>query len=89
MPTELGGDSLSALTFANLLREIFDIDVPVGVIVSPATVCKPWLTTSRRSVQVAPTGPASRRCTSCSDCYKVRADSLSARHLHQGGGETL
>ncbi len=34
--TELGGDSLSALTFANLLREIFDIDVPVGVIVSPA-----------------------------------------------------
>jgi fatty acid CoA ligase FadD9 len=34
---DLGGDSLSALTFANLLREIFDIDVPVGVIVSPAT----------------------------------------------------
>jgi len=35
--TDLGGDSLSALTFANLLQEIFDIDVPVGVIVSPAT----------------------------------------------------
>ena len=34
--TDLGGDSLSALTFANLLREVFDIDVPVGVIVSPA-----------------------------------------------------
>jgi fatty acid CoA ligase FadD9 len=34
---DLGGDSLSALTFANLLHEIFDIDVPVGVIVSPAT----------------------------------------------------
>ena len=34
--TDLGGDSLSALTFANLLREIFDVDVPVGVIVSPA-----------------------------------------------------
>ena len=34
---DLGGDSLSALTFANLLQEIFDIDVPVGVIVSPAT----------------------------------------------------
>ena len=34
--TELGGDSLSALTFGNLLREIFDIDVPVGIIVSPA-----------------------------------------------------
>jgi fatty acid CoA ligase FadD9 len=35
--SDLGGDSLSALTFANLLREIFDIEVPVGVIISPAT----------------------------------------------------
>jgi fatty acid CoA ligase FadD9 len=34
--TDLGGDSLSALIFGNLLHEIFDIDVPVGVIVSPA-----------------------------------------------------
>ncbi|CAM4426293.1 Linear gramicidin synthase subunit D [Mycobacterium basiliense] len=34
--SDLGGDSLSALSFANLLKEIFDIDVPVGVIVSPA-----------------------------------------------------
>lgn len=34
--TDLGGDSLSALTFGNLLNEIYDIDVPVGVIVSPA-----------------------------------------------------
>ncbi len=34
---DLGGDSLTALTFANLLHEIFDIDVPVGVIISPAT----------------------------------------------------
>ncbi|MCV7075334.1 carboxylic acid reductase [Mycobacterium szulgai] len=34
--TELGGDSLSALTFGNLLQEIFDVEVPVGVIVSPA-----------------------------------------------------
>ena len=33
--TDLGGDSLSALTFGNLLREIFNIDVPVDVIVSP------------------------------------------------------
>jgi len=35
--TDLGGDSLSALTFANLLHEIFDVDVPVGAIVSPAS----------------------------------------------------
>lgn len=35
--TDLGGDSLSALTFANLLHDIFDVEIPVGVIVSPAT----------------------------------------------------
>ena len=35
--TDLGGDSLSALTFANLLHDIYGIDVPVGVIVSPAS----------------------------------------------------
>src|SRR6476469_6510514 len=34
--TDLGGDSLSALTYGNQLHEIFDIDVPVSVIVSPA-----------------------------------------------------
>ncbi|MEV6773944.1 carboxylic acid reductase [Nocardia sp. NPDC051030] len=34
--TDLGGDSLSALSFSTLLREIFDVEVPVGVIVSPA-----------------------------------------------------
>ena len=28
---------MSALTFGNLLHEIFDVDVPVGVIVSPAS----------------------------------------------------
>ncbi|WP_204079035.1 carboxylic acid reductase [Mycobacterium riyadhense] len=35
--TDLGGDSLSALSFANLLHEIFGVDVPVGAIVSPAS----------------------------------------------------
>jgi fatty acid CoA ligase FadD9 len=33
--TDLGGDSLSALTFANLLRDLFGVDVPVGMIVGP------------------------------------------------------
>jgi fatty acid CoA ligase FadD9 len=32
---DLGGDSLSALTFSNLLRDIFDVEVPVGVIIAP------------------------------------------------------
>jgi fatty acid CoA ligase FadD9 len=34
--TDLGGDSLSALTFSTLLREIFDVDVPVGTVIGPA-----------------------------------------------------
>ena len=34
--TDLGGDSLSAVRLAKLLGEIFEVDVPVGVIVSPA-----------------------------------------------------
>ena len=33
--TDLGGDSLSALTFGNLLADIFDVEVPVSVIVGP------------------------------------------------------
>jgi fatty acid CoA ligase FadD9 len=33
---DLGGDSLSALSFSNLLQEIFGVDVPVGVITGPA-----------------------------------------------------
>jgi fatty acid CoA ligase FadD9 len=35
--TDLGGDSLSALSFSNLLQEIFGVEVPVGVIIGPAT----------------------------------------------------
>jgi fatty acid CoA ligase FadD9 len=35
--TDLGGDSLSALTFSSLLHEIFGVDVPVAVVVSPAS----------------------------------------------------
>lgn len=35
--TDLGGDSLSALNFSNLLGEILDVEVPVGVIIGPST----------------------------------------------------
>jgi fatty acid CoA ligase FadD9 len=34
--TDLGGDSLSALSFSSLLGEIFGTEVPVGVIINPA-----------------------------------------------------
>ncbi|MBU6266304.1 MAG: thioester reductase domain-containing protein [Sphingomonadales bacterium] len=33
---DLGGDSLSALTFSTLLGEIYGVEVPVGVIINPA-----------------------------------------------------
>jgi fatty acid CoA ligase FadD9 len=33
--SDLGGDSLSALSFSLLLEEIFSVEVPVGVIVNP------------------------------------------------------
>ena len=33
---DLGGDSLSALSFSNLLQDIFGLEVPVGVIIGPA-----------------------------------------------------
>ena len=32
---DLGGDSLSALTFSRLLTDIFGVDVPVGVVIDP------------------------------------------------------
>lgn len=35
--TEIGGDSLSALTFSNMLQEIYDISVPVASIISPTS----------------------------------------------------
>ena len=34
---DLGGDSLSALSFSMLLEEIFGVDVPVGVVISPTS----------------------------------------------------
>ncbi len=34
---ELGGDSLSALTFSNLLHDVFDVDVSVGLIIGPTS----------------------------------------------------
>ncbi|MFC4492926.1 carboxylic acid reductase [Streptomyces ovatisporus] len=35
--TDLGGDSLSALSLSRLLGEIYEVDVPVAVLTSPAT----------------------------------------------------
>ena len=38
--TDHGGDSLSALTFSTLLKEIFEVDVPVGVVISAANTLR-------------------------------------------------
>jgi fatty acid CoA ligase FadD9 len=55
---ELGGDSLSAFSFATLLSEIFNVDVPVQTIVSPTadlgTVAN-FVDGERTSVSTRPT----------------------------------
>ena len=54
---------MSALTFANLLHEIFDVDVPVGVIVSPASdlqAIAAYIEAERAGQQAADASP---RCT--------------------------
>lgn len=55
---ELGGDSLSALTFSNLLRDIFAVDVPVGMITGPATnlgLIAEYVESERKSASRRPT----------------------------------
>ncbi|MEU7230609.1 carboxylic acid reductase [Streptomyces chrestomyceticus] len=37
---ELGGDSLSALSFSQLLKEIFHVDVPVDVLINPVNTLR-------------------------------------------------
>jgi fatty acid CoA ligase FadD9 len=55
---ELGGDSLSALTFSNLLHDIFDVEVPVGQIISPTSDLRQlaeYVETERESGSKRPT----------------------------------
>ena len=56
--TDLGGDSLSALTFANLLRDVLEVDVPVGMIVGPTSDLRQianYIETERESGSKRPT----------------------------------
>jgi fatty acid CoA ligase FadD9 len=74
--TDLGGDSLSALTFGNLLRDLFGVDVPVGVIVGPTSdlhQLADYIETERESGSKKPTFASvhGQRATS------VRADDLT------------
>ncbi|WP_040753929.1 carboxylic acid reductase [Nocardia transvalensis] len=55
---DLGGDSLSALSLSTLLQEIFAVEVPVGVIVGPATDLRrlaEYIETERASGGTRPT----------------------------------
>ncbi|MBB4854107.1 fatty acid CoA ligase FadD9 [Mycobacteroides chelonae] len=53
---DLGGDSLSALSYSELLRDIFEVDVPVGVINSAAND----LAAIARHIQAQQSGSASQ-----------------------------
>jgi fatty acid CoA ligase FadD9 len=56
--TDLGGDSLSALTFSNLLQELLGVEVSVGVLVSPASDLRQiadYIESERRSGSTRPT----------------------------------
>ena len=56
--TDLGGDSLSALTFSNLLAELVGVEVSVGVIVSPTSDLSQiadYIAAERRSGSTRPT----------------------------------
>jgi fatty acid CoA ligase FadD9 len=61
--TDLGGDSLSALTFSDLLHEIFGVEVPVGDIIGPATNLGQLAETLRPSAGLPRSVPRSRRST--------------------------
>jgi fatty acid CoA ligase FadD9 len=56
--TDLGGDSLSALSFSDLLGEVFGVEVPVGVIIGPSAdlaALAAYVETERASGGIRPT----------------------------------
>ncbi len=55
--TDLGGDSLSALTFANLLGDIFDVEVPVSTIINPTSTLGSLSVLIERERESASNGP--------------------------------
>ena len=56
--TDLGGDSLSALSLSRLLQEVFLVEVPVSVVISPANDLRAiadYVETQRHSAEQRPT----------------------------------
>ncbi|TGD90659.1 NAD-dependent epimerase/dehydratase family protein [Mycolicibacterium sp. CH28] len=56
--TDLGGDSLSALTFANLLGEVFGVEVPVSTIINPTSTLGSLAELIERESQSASSRPS-------------------------------
>ncbi|MBJ7384737.1 MAG: thioester reductase domain-containing protein, partial [Mycolicibacterium sp.] len=54
---DLGGDSLSALTFSNLLQELFAVETPVGVLTGPTTTLSDIADYLTREAGDGPSGP--------------------------------
>jgi fatty acid CoA ligase FadD9 len=72
---DLGGDSLSALTFSNLLQDVFGVAVPVGVIIGPTTTLADiatYVEKERSGVSTRPT---------VSSVHGPDADEISASDL--------
>lgn len=56
--TDLGGDSLSALSLSTVLNDIFDVEVPVGIITSPTSdlaALAEYIASERKSGSKRPT----------------------------------
>ncbi|OSC42260.1 carboxylic acid reductase [Mycobacterium decipiens] len=74
--TDLGGDSLSALSFCTLMQDIFGIEVPVAVVISPANdlpkVAK-YIEAQRESRATRPTFASVHG----ENCSEVRAADLT------------
>ncbi|MGB6164658.1 MAG: carboxylic acid reductase [Pseudonocardiaceae bacterium] len=74
--TELGGDSLAALAFSNLLQELLGVEVPVGVIIGPAADLghlAEYVEHERRSRSLPPTFAAVHGA----EGIEIRADHLT------------
>jgi fatty acid CoA ligase FadD9 len=73
---DLGGDSLSALTFSRLLADIFGVEVPVGVMVDPTAdllAIAKHIERHRDSDGLRPTFASVHGA----DCTEVRAEDLT------------
>ena len=73
---DLGGDSLSALTFSNLLQDLFGIETPVGKLTGPTTTLGDIAEYLDREAGNGPSGPTAASVHE-SSTVRIRADELT------------